>query len=192
MHTSVISLSIAAIILQNSAPYNGFYLNPGAQHNQAIIQFCAKMPPTLISNRTVLIRLVSQQTLQADACSSGTPETDALGTIDGYYRSGGSLLEADGEIELSRALKGNRLRLVLAHEFGHFVWFERMSKRQRDAYRSLWKADKRTKHLVTQYAAVSAKEGFAEAFSWYVYQKNQLHRLDAPSWNFISRMFNKH
>ncbi len=175
-------------MLQCSTANPAFYLNPSAQHCRIVEQFCTKVPPALTGRRTVLIRIVSPRTLRTDACSSSRAALDTLGTIDGYYHSGGSLLEADCEIELSSSLSGNKLRMVLAHEFGHFVWFERMTSDERRTYRVLWRHDMHTNSVVTRYAQESPKEGFAEAFSWYLYRNARLKHIDRASWGYLRRL----
>jgi len=75
---------------------------------------------------------------------------------------------------------------TFAHEYGHYVWFELMSKADRKAYEAVYKQSKQDRHLVTDYAAVSVDEGFAEAFSFYVNLPQDLQHRDAGSYNFLA------
>ena len=177
-----------SLLLQSPTSSPGFCFNPRAQADTDVRRFCAVVPQVFTSNRTVLIRIVSSQQLQSDTSTTESPAADSFGTIDGYYRSGGNNLQADGEIEVSSDLRGTKLSMVLAHEYGHFVWFERMTAAQRKAYREVWTKDKRSDQLVSTYATVSPREGFAEAFSWYIYRQRLLKQRDMRSWQFITHL----
>lgn len=188
VQTLPLIIILGSLLLQSSISSPGFCFNPRAQADTAVRHFCAVVPQVFTRDRTVLIRIVSSKQLQSDTSTTESPAADRFGTIDGYYRSGGNSLQADGEIEVSSDLRGTKLSMVLAHEYGHFVWFERMTTAQRKAYREVWTKDKHRHQLVTTYATESAREGFAEAFSWYIYRNRQLKQGDLGSWQFITHL----
>lgn len=76
---------------------------------------------------------------------------------------------------------------TFAHEYGHYVWFELLSKDDRKRYRDLYGRQKAAHHLVSDYAAASVEEGFAEAFSADINDPVSLQHHDALSYQFLSR-----
>ena len=74
---------------------------------------------------------------------------------------------------------------TFAHEYGHYVWFHRLSKDDRKAYESLYKHQKDARKLITPYAETNVEEGFAEAFSAYVNTPATLQKRDPLSFEFL-------
>ena len=76
---------------------------------------------------------------------------------------------------------------TFAHEYGHYVWFNLLTKDDRKRYEGIYKKQKSAKHLVTRYAETDTEEGFAEAFSFYAAEPPLLLRRDAASYQFLSQ-----
>ena len=76
---------------------------------------------------------------------------------------------------------------TFAHEYGHYVWFNLLSKDDRKHYGSLYKKQKAAHHLVTRYAETNAEEGFAEAFSFYANEAPLLLHRDPVSYQFLTQ-----
>ena len=93
-------------------------------------------------------------------------------------------------IRLADTLDEVNSSLVFAHEYGHFVWNDKLTRAQRRAYRHLWLRQMRAGHLVTNYASDSPEEGFAEAFSYFLQKPDQLKRKDMESWRFLNQAEN--
>lgn len=77
--------------------------------------------------------------------------------------------------------------LTFAHEYGHYVWFDLLSERDRERYRALYDRQRAAHSLVTDYAADSVEEGFAEAFSYFVGRPMTLAHRDPLSYEFLAR-----
>jgi len=75
---------------------------------------------------------------------------------------------------------------TFAHEYGHYVWFDLMDKSDRKAYERIYKHSKDKKALVSDYAYENVEEGFAEAFSFYTNEPQELQRLDPDSYEFLA------
>lgn len=75
---------------------------------------------------------------------------------------------------------------TFAHEYGHYVWFDLMTKDDHKRYQAIYDRQKAAHHLVSEYAADSLEEGFAEAFSVDVTDPAALHRQDPLSYQFLS------
>ncbi len=76
---------------------------------------------------------------------------------------------------------------TLAHEYGHYVWFDLLTKNDRNRYGALYARQKAAHKLVTPYAADSVEEGFAEAFAADLTDPALLLRADPLSAQFLSR-----
>ena len=98
--------------------------------------------------------------------------------------------DAPPTIRLANSLNDEHSGLVFAHEYGHFVWNDKLTRAQRRAYRHLWWRQMRAGHLVTDYASDSTEEGFAEAFSYFLQKPDQLKRKDIESYRFLTQAEN--
>lgn len=104
--------------------------------------------------------------------------------VDGCYQSG----DEDDDtpiITLCDSLRGEQAGLVFTHEYGHFVWGEMLTNRERTRYTQIWRSQKRAHRLVTEYAGDSDEEGFAEAFAYYLRKPAQLQKKDSASSQFF-------
>jgi len=103
------------------------------------------------------------------------------GEIDGVFE------DNPARITLRIPLSGQPDRYTFAHEYGHYVWFNLLSRDDKKRYEGLYKKQKALHHLVTRYAQTDVEEGFAEAFSFYANEPPLLLRRDALSYQFLSQ-----
>ena len=75
---------------------------------------------------------------------------------------------------------------TFAHEYGHYVWFNLLTKNDRKQYEALYQKQKSAHKLITDYAAESVEEGFAEAFSADMNAPAILLHQDPLSYQFLS------
>lgn len=103
------------------------------------------------------------------------------GDIDGVF-------EADPDrITLRIPSSGRPDLYTFAHEYGHYVWFNLLSRDDKRRYEGLYRRQKAAHHLVTRYAQTDTEEGFAEAFSFYLNDPALLLRRDVLSSQFLSQ-----
>ena len=76
---------------------------------------------------------------------------------------------------------------TFAHEYGHYVWFNLLSKDDRNQYKFIYKHQKSAHKLITDYAYESVEEGFAEAFSADIIHPAALRHQDELSYQFLNR-----
>jgi FPC/CPF motif-containing protein YcgG len=65
------------------------------------------------------------------------------------------------------------------------IWDEVLTRNDRREYGSIWSSQRRRRSLVTEYAADSVEEGFAEAIAAYIRTPEKLRRRDLDSWQFV-------
>ena len=102
------------------------------------------------------------------------------GEIDGVFE------DNPPRITLRVPETGDPDTFTFAHEYGHYVWFDLLTRDDRKRYEAVYKKQKAAHHLVTRYAATDAEEGFAEAFSFYVSEPPLLQRRDPASYQFLN------
>ena len=118
--------------------------------------------------------------LQSRAAAQGVRLVSAE-SVDGLFQNKESTITVRGggsAVDVSA---------TFAHEYGHYVWLKLPSQDQRDQYRKNYDVQRSAHHLVSQYAAVSLEEGFAEAFSYYVVQRPLLAQKDLGSCCLLDR-----
>ena len=103
------------------------------------------------------------------------------GDIDGVFEND------PPRLTLRLPASGDPDTFTLAHEYGHYVWFNLLSSADRKHYEVLYDKQRAAHHLVTRYAATELEEGFAEAFSFYVNQPPLLAHRDALSYQFLTQ-----
>jgi hypothetical protein len=72
------------------------------------------------------------------------------------------------EIRVRADRRGMDLETDVAHEYGHFVWYGLMSEAQRRDYEPIWELGKKYLYEPGEYRNSMLREGFAEAFSFWV------------------------
>ena len=124
-----------------------------------------------------------ESAVDQDSKSSHTSSGDD-DDIDGIYENG------PPRITLRIPKSGAVDLMTFTHEYGHYVWFNLLSKNDRSRYEKIYKRQAAANHLVTRYAATDLEEGFAEAFSFFVNQPVLLERRDSASSEFFSTLLN--
>lgn len=103
------------------------------------------------------------------------------GEIDGIFE------ENPPRITLRIPISGQPDLYTFAHEYGHYVWFNLLSRDDKKRYEGIYRKQKAAHHLVTRYAATDVEEGFAEAFSFYANEAPLLLHRDALSYQFLGQ-----
>lgn len=146
------------------------------KHIPARFQARERFVVTPLSDRDMDSYLAAQDTDEGD--SSSNSHTDDAG-IDGIF-------EDDPPRITLRLPAGTAPDVAtFAHEYGHYVWFHRLSEGDRKAYDGLYKHQKDARKLITPYAETNIEEGFAEAFSAYVNTPPALRKRDPLSFDFL-------
>jgi hypothetical protein len=147
-----------------------------------------QMPNAWKTDRLIVVREVTEWQMDRLVSSTGGDSDPRYSdtVVDGCYQRGGPDEEAYGTISMRETLHGELAAFVFAHEYGHYVWDDLLTEAQRLSYARLWRAQKRAGHLVTDYAADSVEEGFAEAVAHYVRKPAVLRRRDPRSAAFIA------
>lgn len=143
------------------------------------------MPACCHTPRRVAVRLLDDQAmdarLQAAAHSQRLVNADA---VDGFYQN------ACPTITLRVSSPTADVSATFAHEYGHYVWMNVLSAKQRDQYRKIYDTQRSAHRLVSQYAAVSVDEGFAEAFAAYIHDYSGLCQRDSLSCCYLVATLN--
>jgi hypothetical protein len=188
---AVIALLASALIICSSSASASLRLvgNP----TRAELWQCVydQMPCCWKTERAVVVQELSEAEMTLFiARRSGKESASRANTasaVDGCYQRGGSQKGDVGTICLCCAqLDRMQAELVFAHEYGHFVWDEKLTKAQRNTYKRLWRQQKRAGHLVTKYAGADLDEGFAEAVAYFLRQPDALRRRDPESFQFFT------
>lgn len=158
---------------------------PGAPTWQS---FYNQLPSAWKTNKVVVVEEVSHNQMAHIYKETFGQVPSNIQSIDGCYQIGGERIDADATIYILNTLQGEKALEVFAHEYGHFLWDQVLNSSQREAYRSLWAAQKRRHSLATRYAATSPEEGFAEAFAIYCCHEKQLTQKDASEANFLTTL----
>ena len=103
------------------------------------------------------------------------------GEIDGVFE------DNPPRITLRLSADGLPDLYTFAHEYGHYVWFDLLTKDDKKRYENLYRKQRAAHHLVTRYAATDMEEGFAEAFSFYANEPPLLRHRDPLSYQFLSQ-----
>ena len=124
--------------------------------------------------------------LQSDPDSgtdSGTDNTseDSVEEIDGVFT------DNPPQIYLRVSDPAQIDYATFAHEYGHYVWFDRLTDSDRKRYKSIYERQKAAHRLISDYAGESLEEGFAEAFSADIVSPAALLHQDPLSYQFLSR-----
>ncbi len=75
---------------------------------------------------------------------------------------------------------------TFAHEYGHYVWFDLLTRGDRKRYKAVYDKQKAAHKLITDYAAESVEEGFAEAFAADINAPLALLHQDPLSYRFLA------
>lgn len=148
-----------------------------------------QMPAVWKTDRIIDISLSSEKRLR-QLMDEGEGEREIGGdqVVEGGFWEGSDQPDADATIVVLNSLKGERGEHTFAHEYGHFVWDFKLTAGQQKIYQGIWEHQKTAGHLISSYAGTSVEEGFAEAFSAYLCERDKLHNHDLLSENFLSAL----
>ncbi|HEY3333524.1 MAG TPA: hypothetical protein VGK19_26060 [Capsulimonadaceae bacterium] len=158
-----------------------------AKQRQALTDTYSRLP-ACCKTADVTVQLMGSVDL-ARFVKSGLDAASArsvnLGAIDGVYQNEipTITLRCDGDDQ--------SLFAAFAHEFGHFVWQRTLCRERQQEYIKIYKRQKASGRLVTTYAAASAEEGFAEAFSFSQVDPPRLRTADPLSAEFVGTVTQK-
>jgi hypothetical protein len=116
-----------------------------------------------------------------DGNSDDASADSSDGDIDGVFQDG------PPNITLRLPNDGVPDTLTFAHEYGHFVWFDMLTKDERKHYTAIYDRQKAAHRLVTDYSYDCVQEGFAEAFSYYASCPAVLKQKDPLSAAFLTQ-----
>jgi hypothetical protein len=146
-----------------------------------------QFPEAWKSREVVVVREVSDREMDrlvrehGDGPSRDSEDEDE---VQGFFEYTGPREDLP-TITLRESLSDAEAGFVFTHEYGHFVWEEKLTQREQDDYFRIWNRQRRAKRLVSPYADDSVAEGFAEAFAYYLRKPGQLHRRDGLSEEFL-------
>lgn len=119
--------------------------------------------------------------LQEGDTDTGQSSHADEGEIDGVFE------DDPPRITLRIPASGHPDLATFAHEYGHYVWFNLLTRDDKKRFENLYNKQKARHHLVTRYAETDVVEGFAEAFSFYTAAPPLLLHRDALSYQFLSQ-----
>ncbi len=119
--------------------------------------------------------------LRSDSDSDDSNSEDSASEIDGVFSDDPPqiFLRVPDPAQIDYA--------TFAHEYGHYVWFDLLTDADRKRYKAIYDRQKAAHRLITDYAAESLEEGFAEAFSADIVTPAALLHQDPLSYQFLSR-----
>ncbi len=167
----------AQVVISDTAPPAAAHALSGwfSKHIPARFQARERFVVTPLSDRDMDSYLAAQDTNEGDSSNSHADDSG----IDGIFE--------DDPPRITLRLPAGAAPDVatFAHEYGHYVWFHRLSQDDRSVYESLYKRQKAARKLITPYANTNVEEGFAEAFSAYVNTPPALQKRDPLSFGFL-------
>lgn len=131
----------------------------------------------------VCVRLLNNSAMDAylqDRAAAQSIRLMDAGAVDGLYQN------AIPTITLRASSPTDNVSANFLHEYGHCLWLNALSSSQRVRYVSIYERQRRDRHLVSPYAAVSVEEGFAETFSFYIREHDHLAKCDPLSCCFLA------
>lgn len=153
-------------------------------------EWCARHIPTVFRPKAdVVVRELNDSEMNAylNAGESADDQNDRNSSDDNSNDDIDGVFENDPpRITLRIPVDGPIDMFTFAHEYGHFVWFDLMSRDDHRRYAAIYNHSRATHHLVTRYSATNLEEGFAEAFSFYVGEPTILQHRDSASYTFLS------
>ncbi len=129
----------------------------------------------------------NSDTQNSDTQNSDTQNSDAQSDADSDEEVDGVFTDDPPQIFLRISDPSRPDFATFAHEYGHYVWFDLMTKDDHKRYKAIYDRQKSAHRLVSEYAAESLEEGFAEAFSADIVDPASLQHQDPLSYQFLSR-----
>jgi hypothetical protein len=180
----IMAVGILTLTLTATA---SLHVHKDARHSDLWFHFYDDLPRVWKTPRPILLREFSPHDMERLVASLGGEDVDRSdnSVVDGCYQNDGSEENGAPIITLCDTLRGDQAGLVFTHEYAHFAWDEMLNDEQRARYTRLWRVQKRTHHLVTEYAEESEEEAFADSFAYFVRRPALLQKKDAASAQFL-------
>lgn len=193
--TVVSAMSLAALTLAlaaHTAPTSAA-IRPARETARAPLwrKLYDQMPVPWKTDEQVVVREVTDKDMDRLVTERGdSPSHDGDDQVDGFF-------EFDDDhgvpptIYLRQSLPLEDARFVFTHEYGHYVWEEKLTKDDRTDYVRIWNEQKKNKSLVSGYARASVEEGFAEAYAHLLRNPEKLHNRDPKSEAFLNDLLDR-
>ncbi len=186
----LLSLTVIAVAYCCPPPSRAdLHMDDSAAHAARWREVYDGLPSCWKSERTIAVRELSDEEMIDFITRHGGNATanrsGAWSTVDGCYQKGCRGATVAGTIRLCVESDSVDAQLVFAHEYAHFIWSEKLTRANRAAFRRLWLQQKRSGHLITNYARDSPEEGFAESAGFFVRQASVLLDRDPASYSFL-------
>jgi len=181
---NVLLLTLVFLLLSGGAQAQMTVAGPPSPTGRALMAWAAKHVPAKFQAREPLeVSPLSESGMDDYLRDGDNPQNKSQGDddeIDGVFVNHPPRI-------LLRIPDSGRVDFdTLAHEYGHYVWFDLLSKDDRNRYKALYEKQKSAHKLITSYAAESVEEGFAEAFSAEMTAPAALLRTDPLSARFLA------
>ena len=161
----------------------GITIVGGTDTERAAIQTAyASIPACCSKSCSVCVRILTDPDMDAYLQQCAASQSEKLvnaSAVDGLFQNTTSTITL-------RESSATSFSATFAHEFGHYVWFNVLSKVQRNQFTRQYKNQQASHTFITFYAAVSPQEDFAEAFSFYCLQRPLLSSKDSESCCFLN------
>ncbi len=157
--------------------------------------YSRQLPPVFQARDILAVDPLADGPMDAYLKGNGVdpgPDTSAHAGQGGEGQVDGIFVDHPARITLRVSQSGSLDLLTAAHEYGHYVWFNLLSKEDRRAYKDIYERQRRAGHLISDYATTNLEEGFAEAFSFYVNQPVALTQSDPESSQFLQAWADAH
>lgn len=186
--TLLAAFALATFSLSISASRADLSITGATSKQQSVITdvFKNHIPARFHTSDTIAIQILTRSAM-LNYIRQGEPDdqsADQSGddTIDGIYEDG------PPTVTLRSTSDTDDLSFTFAHEYGHYVWQDLLTKAERKRYEQIYNKQRAAHHLVTAYAATELDEGFAEAFSFYAMEPPVLEKRDPLSFRFLSTL----
>jgi hypothetical protein len=152
-----------------------------------------QFPEAWKSRAVVVVREVSDREMNrlVREREEGESRDSDDNEVQGFFEYSGPREDVP-TIVLRESLQLEDASFVFTHEYGHFIWEEKLSEQERDDYFQIWNRQRRNRRLVSQYANDSVAEGFAEVFAHYLRKPARLHKRDSLSEQFLEDWMEDH
>ena len=147
-----------------------------------------QLPPVFQAHDILAVHPLADGPMDAYLKANGVdpgPDASSHAGQGGEGQVDGIFVNSPPRITLRLSRTGDLDLLTAAHEYGHYVWFNLLSKQDRRDYKNIYERQRRSGHLISDYAGTNLEEGFAEAFSFYVNQPVALTQSDQESFRFL-------
>lgn len=167
-------MALSLIAAFSSIPHLKY--RPASHHAVVWEQMYAKVPTVWKAQKDLQVR-----EFYSDSWNSFLlKEVGALpinGRIVGIY------IPERREITMPEDLEQEKCGRVFLHEYGHYIWFNQTTTKQRHDFERIWKAHQ--VFAASYYSTVSVEEGWAEYFSFYIFDPEYLKDIDTSMFAFF-------